>query len=63
MTDPMKVSARFEVDAVVQTAQHERDARAIEREAEVDRDPATGRRPRLIDRLRGTVERLPHRHH
>jgi hypothetical protein len=63
MTDPMKVSARFELDARVQADLHEREAHAIELEAAAERDPATGRRPRLVDRVRLAVEHLPHRHH
>lgn len=63
MTDPVKVSARFELDARIGAEVHEREARAIEREAEAERDPATGRRPRVVDRVRHAVEHLPHRHH
>ena len=63
MTDPVKVSARFELDARIQADVHEREAHAVEREAEAERDPATGRRPRVVDRVRLAVEHLPRRHH
>jgi hypothetical protein len=52
--------ASIHQDALERGAQHEREARAVELEAEVDRDPETGRRPTVLERVKGAVERLAH---
>jgi hypothetical protein len=55
-----RTSASIEADAHERGDQHERDIAAVELEAEVDRDPETGERPGVVERVKSAVERIPH---
>jgi hypothetical protein len=55
-----KTSESIEVEAHERGDQHERDVAAVELEAEVDRDPETGERPGVVERVKSAVERIPH---
>jgi len=51
-----KTPKSFEEDARLAREEQERRGEAFEREAEVERDPETGERPGVVDRVKGAVE-------
>ena len=59
-----RTNASIEADARERDAEHERDVLEVELEDEVERDPETGVRPGIVERVKdaveGTVERIPH---
>jgi len=55
-----KTSASIEAEARERGEQHEREAREVGLEDQVDRDPETGLRPGIVERVKDAVERIPH---
>jgi hypothetical protein len=51
-----KTQRSFEEDGKLALAEQEKRRTAYEREGEADRDPETGERPGVAERVKGTVE-------
>jgi hypothetical protein len=56
MTYLPKTPGSVEEEGKLGLAEHERRGQAYLREAEVERDPETGERPGVVDRLKSAVE-------